>query len=258
MRLDLLAHIVILVFKFKTCSALAVFRIYEVYAVLDYCLALFILRETVVTDDVGKFRLLHTSAEIDDVEKPFIAAREFRPFAHREQPVEFHSNQNRILHLALRVSRMDVAPLNPYGRGSGIEILIFQFSNRSTVHSVGILRSETSDVEFHHSTPDFLVRSEANADFSVFELRMLHDILHRIHNLGDSRLVVGAKKCRSVCCDDCLTFIISEFREIRNFQLQARHSPKRNIPAVISFDNLRFYVRARSIGRCVHVGDKPD
>ena len=139
---------------------------------------------------------------------------------------------------------MDVAALNPYGRGCSIEILIFQFSNRSTVHRVGILRSETSDIEFYHSTPDFLVRGESNAYFSVFELRMFHDILHRIHNLGDSRLVVGAKKCRSVCCDDCLTFIISEFREIRNFQRKTRHSPKRNIPAVISFDNLRLYVRA--------------
>ena len=54
----------------------------------------------------------------------------------------------------------------------GIKILIFQFTQRTTVYGIRIICTEQFYVKMIRSGTDFLIRGETNADLAVLFLRM--------------------------------------------------------------------------------------
>ena len=76
-----------------------------------------------VADDVAEIGLLDGTLETDDVEEAVIALRQLRTLADRKQVIELHADKDGVLHLVLRVARVDIAPLDMNLGGSGIEIL---------------------------------------------------------------------------------------------------------------------------------------
>ena len=151
---------------------------------------------------------------------------------------------------------MDIAALNADCRSGCIEVFIFKLSNSASVECVGIFSSESGHIEFHHTASDFLVRSEADLYISVLEFRMFHDILYGIHDLSYAGLVVGSKKCRAVCSDECLTLILEHFRKFGRLETQSRHSLEGDFATVIILYDLRLHIIARCIGGSVNMGDK--
>ena len=87
---------------------------------------------------------------------------------------------------------------------------------------------------------------------------MLHDILHGIHDLSDTGLVVCSQKSGSVSCDDGLTFIIKELRELAWLEAESRYALQRNLAAVIVLDDLWLHVVAWCIRCSVGVSDETD
>ena len=223
-RLNLLAHIVVLIFDHSRRRALTVLYIDEVHALLHNSLLALELLAVVVTDDVGDVSLLDRSVEPDDMEEPFVPFGIFRSLLDRQQSVQFRRYQNGVLHLALGVARMHIPSLNMYLRRSRVEILELQLSDLAAIHRVGIFSPELLDIELNDSASDLLVWREPDLDLTVLELRMLHDVLHRVHNLRHTGLVVRAKQRGSVRGDQRLTHVVKHLRELRRLQRQARHT----------------------------------
>ena len=211
-----------------------------------------------VTDYVGDIRLLDRTAETDNVEEALVAFGIFRPLLNRQQCVQLSGDQDRVLHLALRVARVHVPSLNVDLRRGRVEILELQLTDLPAVHRVGIFSPEPLDIELNDSASDLLVRRETDLDLTVPELGMLHDVLHRVHDLGHAGLVVRTQKGCAVGGDERLPHIMKHLRELRRLQRQSRHTFQRNVPAVIFIDDLRLDVRSRSVRSGVHVGDESD
>ena len=67
--------------------------------------------------------------------------------AGREQGIELHRDQKRIQHLALCGAGVDIDAVNCENGGGGIEVLIFDASQRSAVHGIGDLRAKAREIE---------------------------------------------------------------------------------------------------------------
>ena len=122
--------------------------------------------------------------------------------------MKLHADEGCVLHLSFSSARVYIAALDLDCSSCCIEVLILEFSDLTAVHCVCILSAELSYVELHDAAADLLVRSESDLDLAVLELWVLHDILHCIHDLSDTRFVIRSKKSGSVSCDDGLAFII--------------------------------------------------
>ena len=127
------------------------------------------------------------------MEETLVAGGVLRTLVHRKECVEFHSDEDRVQHLAFGIARVDVAALNLYCCSCRIEVLVFELSYCASVHCICILSSEFRNIKLNYTSSDFLVRSEADLDFAVFELRMIDDILDCIHDFCDAGLVVSSE-----------------------------------------------------------------
>ena len=108
--------------------------------------------------------------------------------------------------------------------GSGIEILELELADFAAIHSVGVIRSEPLDIELHDTAADFLIRSKADFDVTMLELRMLYHVLHSVHNFCDTSLVISAEKSGSVSGDDGLALVCNQLRELGRLQIEARRN----------------------------------
>ena len=92
----------------------------------------------------------------------------------------------------------------------------------------------------------------------MLELRMLYNILHCIHDLGNTGLVVCTKQGSAVCGNQGLTLVLKEFRELAWLEIKSFHTLERNLAAVIILYDLWLDVVSRSIRSCIDVGDESD
>ena len=207
-----------------------------------------------VTDYVSEISLLNASLEADDVEETVIALRELRSLLDRKKAVQLHSDKDCILHLPLGITRMDVPALYVDLGRSGVEILEFEFSDLAAVHRICEFSPEFLHIELRDSAADFLVRGKFYLDFPVLEFRVFHDVLHGVHYLGDTGLVIRTEKRRAVSRDDCLAFMGKQFREFGRLQRQSRHTFELYVPSVVILDDLRTDICPGSIRGGVHVG----
>ena len=97
---------------------------------------------------------------------------------------------------------------------------------------------------------DLLVGGEADADLTVFDIRVPGEVSEREHDLGDAGLVVGPEEGRPVGRDEVLAEVVIEFREHPGL--------KERVVPVVFFDDARLHILARDGGRGVHVGDEAE
>ena len=142
-----------------------------------------------------------------------------------------------------------------FGR-CGVEVLELQFSHFAAIHGVGVSGAEALYVEFDHAAADFLVRSEADADFAVLDLGMLHQILHGGHDFCHAGLVIGPQKGGAVGGDEGLAYVMQHFRKFFRAQLQAGYALEVYGAAVVVLDNLRLHIGPAGIGSGIHMGDE--
>ena len=73
----------------------------------------------------------------------------------------------------------------------GIEILIFQLTDLSTVNRISPITTELLHVEMIGTLSDFLIRGKSDTDLTVLDLRMILQILHRGDDSGYTSLIIG-------------------------------------------------------------------
>ena len=87
---------------------------------------------------------------------------------------------------------------------------------------------------------------------------MFHYILNRVHNLSDSSLVISSEQGRAIGGNEGLTEVRKHFRKLGRLQIEPRNALEGNVGAIVVFDDLRLDVSARSIRRCVNVGNESE
>ena len=192
------------------------------------------------------------------MEETLVAAGVFRSLLYREKRVQFHSDEDGVEHLALCVARVYVAALYLHCCSGCVEVLILELSDLAAVHCVCVFRAEFRDVELYDSTSDLLVWSETDLDFAVLELRVLHYILHCVHDFSYSGLVVCSEQGCAVCGDEGLALVLGHFREVCNCQSQARNTFELHVASVVVLDDLRLDVCARRVRGGVDMRDESD
>ena len=115
---------------------------------------------------------------------------------------------------------MDIPSLDVDRSCSGIEILVFQFSDCTAVHRVAVSCPEFLHIELDGSPSYFLVRSEGYLDFPVLEFGMFHHVLCGVHYLRHTCLVVCSEQGGPVGSDDGLPPVLQQLRELADFQAQ--------------------------------------
>ena len=102
---------------------------------------------------------------------------------------------------------MDVAPVDGHNGGCGVEILIFQLTERAAVDGVGVVCAEMRQIEAVRAAADLLIRREADADGRV-RAALGQQLLHGGQNFRDARLVVRAEQRRAVGDDELFGFAV--------------------------------------------------
>ena len=209
-----------------------------------------------VAQDVGNRRLLDAAVEGDQVVESLVALGVFGFLLDRKETVQLLRDADGVAHLALGVAGMDVAALDADGSRGGVEVLELQLADLAAVDRIGVVGPEFRHVELHDAPADLLVGREADLDLTVRDIRVLHQVLDRIHDLRDAGLVVSAEQRSTVRRDEGLPLVVQQFRELGGLEIQAGHAPQGDVAAVIVLDDLRLDVGAGSVGRRVHVGDE--
>ena len=160
-------------------------------------------------------------------------------------------------HLALGEAGMDAHAPDGHERSARVEVLALERADFAAVERVGIGRAEERNVEVFRAAGHFLVGGEADAQARMRHLGMGLDPGDHLHDLGDARLVVGAQKRRAVREDHVLALVLQDVGELPDTEDDVLLDVERHVAAVVAHD-LRPRVRARGVGRCVHVGDEAD
>ena len=141
---------------------------------------------------------------------------------------------------------------------SGVEVLVFYFSNLASVHGVSPFATETFHIEKMCSHSYFLIRVETHADFAVFHLGMLFQPHHCLNNFGYTGFVVGSEQRVSVCNNQILTFMRKQFGE----HLWRKHATaafgKQDVRTVVIFHYTRFDICAAAVGTRVVMRNETD
>ncbi len=255
-RLHLLTHIIILVLQGQLQHPFPVFHAQQLHRLLQIRLLLLELLAGMVPDDIVAGSLLHFPLHGNQVIESLVPFRVFRTLAGRQHGVQLRNHLQRVNHLVLGVSRMDILPLHLYLRAGGIKILILQLPFETAVHGIGELRPEALHIEEIHATPDLLVRCETQAHRSVFQFRMSHHILGSRHDFRHPRLVIGTQQRRPVGRNQRMPLIKRQLREIRHPHHQ--RIIQTDVFTIVILNHLRLHIRAAHIGTGIHMGDKPD
>ena len=149
---------------------------------------------------------------------------------------------------------MNVASVDGHNGGGGVEILIFQLTERAAVDGVGVVRAEMRQIEAVRAAADLLVRREADAQRRV-RAALGQQLLHGGQNFCDARLVVRAEQRSAVCDDQVLADAAAQDREI----LGAEHRifVQCDVAARV-FHDTRLDVPAGAVRRGVHMGNEAD
>ena len=130
-------------------------------------------------------------------------------------------------------------------RGS-VEVLILQLTLTAAVNGEGEVRTEGLYIEVVHALADLFVRGEADADTPVGELGMLEDVAYRLHDLGDTRLVIRSEERRPISRDERMLKDLQQLGEL----LYREHGiiTEGDGRTIVVLDDLRADTTAREVG----------
>ena len=254
-RLDLLAHVVVLVLDLDlgTAGKLGIDLIDQV---LDLLLALFEAGAVVIANDVAEGRLLHGAVDADQVVEAFVTLGVFGSLGARQHGDELVGDAYRVEHLVLGVSGMHVATLEGDAGAGSIEVLVLELADGAAVHSIGEVTAEALDVELMGAKAYLLVGVEADSDLAVLDLGVGLQPGHSADDFGDAGLVVGTQQGGAVGDNQVLAHVVEQLGEILRRQLDAELGVEHYLAAGIGFYDARADVLAAHVGTRVHVRDE--
>jgi hypothetical protein len=144
------------------------------------------------------------------------------------------------------------------GGAVGREGLVLDIAGGLAVDRVGEIGAELFDVGLVDAAADFFVRREQNLDGAMFDLRIVDQELRRIHDLGDTGLVVRPQQRGAVRRDDVMADLVGQRRMLGGADDLGSVARQHDIAAAIISQDLRFDVLAAAIWRSVHMRAEAD
>ena len=209
-----------------------------------------------IPDDVLHLRFLDTAAHPVEMIEALVALGIHRVLKRRQEALEFHADEQRVLHLELRTARMNADTVYRDLPGGGIEILILKLAEGSAVYGIRDVRAEVRDVEAIRPASDLLIRGEADADVSMLDLRVREEVLRHRHDFCDARLIVGTEQRRTVRYDEVLTPQIRQERKIRHLHHNLLLFVQYDILTIVIMHDSRLYICPAQRRRGIHVRDE--
>ena len=161
---------------------------------------------------------------------------------------EVRGDLDRVDHLAFRETRVRVETFEADRHGVRGERFDLQLPQRLSVHGVGTVGAKALDVEVASALPDLLVRGKPDANGSVGDLGVGHEVFRRPHDLGHSDLVVRAEQRRSRGGDDVAAHLFLEMRVVRASDHRGRIAGQDQILPLIVLVNDRFDTSTAHLG----------
>ena len=254
--LHLFAHIIILVFKFAG-DTFAVFSIQVAGDVLHELLLLFKFGTVVVADDVGETGVLHCAFHVNEQVEAFVILGVLGLLGFRQHAVELHGNQLGVHHLIFRIAGVNVSSLNLDVGAGGIEVLILQFADGTTVHGIGEIATESFDIEILNPLSNLFIGGEAHADFAVLDFGMGQQKFHGRHDFSDAGFVVRTQQGLAVGYQQGLSLVVSEFWKVGEGELGMGFGIQQDVFSVIVLNDARLFGTGHVGGR-VEVRDETD
>ncbi|MPL97912.1 hypothetical protein SDC9_44108 [bioreactor metagenome] len=196
--LDLLQHVVVLVGHVQLRGSFPVPAVQGRHCILHGFLSRLERLRRVVPDDVVHGSGLHIPGKAQEVEEPFVFLGCRRSFVGREHGGQLQAQEDGVHHLVLGLAGMDAPSVDRHPGPGGVEGLVAYLPHFPAVHGVGEIGAELLQVQQARPVADLLVGGEGNLHAAVDELRMGRHVLQGRHDLGDSRLVIGAEEGRPV------------------------------------------------------------
>ena len=240
-RLDLLAHVIILIANLDLCRTGAVLRVDLIHQVLQLALAVFELRAVMVADDITQRRLFNRAAHSDQMVESLIALRVFRRLEARQHHGYLVSDTHRVTHLMVRRTRVHIQTVHMDLGTRCIEVLKLQLTDCTAIHRIGEIGTELLNVKMVCSAADLFVRRETDTHFTMLDLRVLDEVFHRRHDLGNTGFVICAQKGSGVRHNDvlsCITWI--------------------NIIALFGLHDARLHMLSACVRTRIHMSNKTD
>ena len=253
-RLHHLAHVVVLIFNLAADTT-RVFDVQKFHNLLNQLLFLLEFLAIMVTDNVSELGILHSTFHVYQQEETLIILGILRSFKFRQQSIELHGNQLGIHHLSLSIAGMNVPSLNIDASGSGVEVLIFQLTDSTTIHGIGKIAAEFFHIEMRHALANFLIRRETDTNLAMLDFRMLHQVFHSTYYLSDTGFIVGTKQSFAVGGQQGLSLIVAQFREIHQGQCSIAFGIQHDVATIVILDDSRSS-DTRHIGSGVKMGNE--
>ena len=144
------------------------------------------------------------------MEETFISFCAFRALIFGKQGVIFHGKCGGISHLSFGRSGVDRQSLYLHNGGSCVEILIFNLSQLTAIHSVSEGSRDSGEIDVIHTSSHLFIGCETEGNGAVRDFRMLQQIFCGGQNFGDSSLIIAAQKGSSICDNQILPLVLSQ------------------------------------------------
>ena len=254
--LNHLFHVVVLILDIAINSTLTIFLVHLLCTFNHQSLACLKLVAVVVADYIGELCLFGIGVHSEQVEESLVSLSCLGSLVGRKHRCKFHGKSVGIDHLALCISWVHTHSVDSNLRTGSVEVLVFQFSQVATVHSVCPFTSKSLYVEVMGTHTDFLVGIKSHAYVAMLNLLVVAQIAHCLNNLGNTRLVVGTEQSVSVGYDKILTHMLKQFREFLRRGDDALR--EQNVTAVVVGDDMCLNVGSRTVRTSVVMTDESD
>ena len=195
----------------------------------------------------------------DRMQEALLAFGGFRRAGIFRQPVDDGGGDlDRVLHLAFGKTGMGADALDGDGGAVGGKRLVLDIAGGFAVHRVGEIGAEFFQIDLVDAAADLLVGREQDLDGAVLDLRVVDQEFCRIHDLGETGLVVGAQQRGAVGGDDVVADLVGQRRLLGCTDHLRRVCRQHDVAAAIVPHHLRLDVLARAIRRSVHVRAEAD
>ena len=191
--INLLFHVIILIFQLYSYSALTILFVHLPYTILHETFAILKTTAVMVAYDVGKLSFLSTAVNIQQVVESLIAFCSLWNVCLRNHCVELASQTVGVNHLSFGITCMNTDSFDEYFCTGGIEVLKFQLAKVAAVNGVTPFASKLLNIEMVGSHANFLIRIERYPNISVLDVFVVTKIAHCLNDLCNASFVISSE-----------------------------------------------------------------
>ena len=121
-------------------------------------------------------------------------------------------------HLVLGSARMHVTTCKGELGSCSVEVLELQLSYLTTIEGIGEVATKAFHIKLMGTQANLFVRIEGNANLSVLDFRMLHQVFHTRDAFGNACFIVRTQQGVAIGNDEVFAHMVLQFWELRRAQ----------------------------------------